>query len=515
MVPEQSEPATAPPAAANERTAQAVDSFNQAVAHQQAGRYEEAITLYGEFNLQFPGVAAGYANLGQALCELGRCEEAIDALETALRLDHHAVGAYNNLIALLFRIGQIDYAEALCWQQLERHAELVDPYINLSAVLSRGHKFEAAWQVCRSAPAAAQQSSLFQRNLGRVLTGLGSRGAEAGITAFRRALALDASDPIGHLGLAEALLRAGHYSEGWAEYQPVLKIAAKPGQPWNGESLQRKTLLLHKDSGFGGGLGDVIHLSRFVPILQALGADITLAVPETLFPLFRSPASGVTLVPYDGDWPVTDYHASLMAVVRLLGTTLATIPTTIPYVSAQGDLVAAWRQRLAGRGGLKVGLVWAGHQYTNEFGYRQTDHRRAALADLVPLLRVPGVTFVSLQQGDARREIGGLPEDCALFDAADDLHDFGDSAALIETLDLVISIDTSTAHLAGALGKPVWILLSAPACWRWMYDREDSPWYPTARLFRQKSSGGWAETIQRVERALITLTGGGGHTVAM
>jgi hypothetical protein len=227
-------------------------------------------------------------------------------------------------------------------------------------------------------------------------------------------------------------------------------------------------------------------------------------------PLVRllSQLPGVTQILAHGDsLPAFDLHCPLMSLPRAVGTTLETIPAVTPYLAADPAQAAEWHERLAGLDGLRIGLVWSGG-FRLAPGLATIDRRRIALATMAPLGEVSGVSFVSLQKGEAAPQAANPPCGMALHDFTADLHDFADTAALIDGLDLVISIDTAVAHLAGALGKPIWLLNRFDADWRWLLNRDDSPWYPTLRQFRQPSPGDWNSVIRRVRDALQRLAAG-------
>jgi hypothetical protein len=260
-----------------------------------------------------------------------------------------------------------------------------------------------------------------------------------------------------------------------------------------------KTILLHSEQG----LGDTLQFCRFANLVKAEGATVILQVETPLVRLL-STLEGADLVLAKGSGlPDFDVHASIMSLPRAFRTTLKTVPAQVPYLYAEPDKVAAWRQRLGSATRPRVGLAWSGGAAP---GRDDLGRRNIPLHMLAPLARA-GVDFVSLQKGErAEAELADLVaagwDGPAMFNPAPDLHDFSDTAALIENLDLVITVDTSIAHLAGALGKPVWILNRFDSCWRWMRGRTDSPWYPTARLFRQKTFGDWAPVAQDVAEAL-------------
>jgi hypothetical protein len=252
------------------------------------------------------------------------------------------------------------------------------------------------------------------------------------------------------------------------------------------------------------GFGDTIQFLRYLPLLARRGATVAVAVPPPLAPLLRT-VPGVAEAP-DGNAPVPahDFHCSFVGLPRAFETTLETIPCDIPYLTADGALARQWAARLPEKGALRVGLCWAGQARPWLPGFSGLDHRRSTrLATLAPLAAVPGVQFVSLQKGPASEEARAAGFE--LLDVMDAARDFADTAALVANLDLVISVDTSVVHLAGAMGKPVFLLDRYDNCWRWLSGREDSPWYPTLRIFRQSRSGEWGPVIERVATALAAM----------
>ncbi|MFL6727777.1 MAG: tetratricopeptide repeat protein, partial [Sphingomicrobium sp.] len=336
-------------------------------------------------------------------------------------------------------------------------------------------------------------------NLGVVLRELGDR--DAAFVACRRALELSPDDPDCRTNLWHLLLLTGQLEEGWREYEWRLKQKKAAirlrdfTQPlWRGEALGERVLLLHAEQG----LGDTIQFCRYVPI-AAERARVVLVAPPALVRLL-SGLEGVQRVIASGDkLPHYDVQRPLMSLPRVFGTTLDTIPAKIPYLRAEPARAAAWRQRLIGLDGLRIGLVWAGLIRPHE---PTANLRSTTLERLAPLAAIPGTTFISLQKGDAAAEIRSLPPGLVVHDWTAELDDFSETAALIDNLDLIVSVDTSVAHLAGALGKPVWLLARSDACWRWLLDRQDSPWYPTLRLFRQPSFGDWDGVVRQVHSAL-------------
>jgi hypothetical protein len=333
-------------------------------------------------------------------------------------------------------------------------------------------------------------------NLGLALQAA-NRVPEA-IAAFRQALALAPDFAQAHWNVALALLLTGQYEEGWREYewrhraQTFGAVSASTAPRWNGEALQGRTLLLWAEQG----LGDALQFVRFAAPLADRGARVIVRAPESLCELLAS-APGVDGVVREGDpLPAHDLQLPLLSVAGVLGIAANTIPSAVPYLCATAaDIAALAPALIVPPGTLRVGLSWAGNaKHVN-------DRRRSCpLSALAPLLDLPGVAWYSLQKGDGEDQIPQVPA-AACIRLLDARNDFARKAALIHGLDLVVSVDTSNAHLAGALGKPVFILLPAAPDWRWGLDRADCPWYPTARLFRQRAAGDWAGVVSDVRAA--------------
>jgi hypothetical protein len=330
--------------------------------------------------------------------------------------------------------------------------------------------------------------------LGRALAALNRQ--EEAIGRFARALEFDPSLAQARLNMAMARLALGEYAAGWPDYEARWRSVNYPAprgysQPlWDGRAdLAGKTILLY----FEQGLGDTIQFARYVPLLAQRGARVVLETPKPLARLFRS-LPGVASLPCAGDPPPDfDFHAPLLSLPLAFQTTVDSIPASVPYLHAEPVKTEA-----------SIGLCWAGNPSNpNDW------NRSIPLADLVPLLEVPGGRFLSLQKilrkGDEEILAGR-----ANVDVESDRRgaDFADTAALVTALDLVITVDTAVAHLAGALGRPVWVLLPFSAHWAWLRERQDSPWYPTVRLFRQPCPGDWRSVINLASEALMGFIGG-------
>ncbi|MBN8900549.1 MAG: tetratricopeptide repeat protein, partial [Rhodospirillales bacterium] len=338
-------------------------------------------------------------------------------------------------------------------------------------------------------------------NLGLLLQELGQLDeAEA---VCRAALDQDPDRIEARVNLALLLLARGDYVEGWRAYESRLLL---PGaqtrrflQPqWTGATPpDGRTILLHAEQGFG----DTLQFCRYAPLLAAAGARVLLEVPPALVRLAKT-LTGVAAVVTAGDpLPPFDLHCPLMSLPVAFGTTLDSIPHSLPYLQADPVQEADWRQALAQVPGRRIGLVWAGSARLDHPHAAALDRRRSvSLAALAPLAAIPACSFISLQLGVAAAQPS--PPGMQLHDPTTHLHDFADTAAVIAALDAVVSVDSAVAHLAGAMGKPVFLLNRFDTCWRWLHGRDDSPWYPTLRQFRQPARHDWATPITQLAQAL-------------
>lgn len=326
------------------------------------------------------------------------------------------------------------------------------------------------------------------------------------IAIFRQAIAAEPRLVQAHVNLATALLITGQYIEGWQEYEwrsqlPWLKASRLPCSEhtlWqSGINIKNKTLFLLPEQGYG----DNIQFVRYAALAAAQGARVILGCPKDLSRLF-TPVEGVHRIITDGDtMPLFDYHSYLPSLPALFNTTLETIPANIPYLTADPQLVTAWAKQLSARKKLRVGLTWAG---AGEKGPKENlsgpiDKRRSLhLSQLAPLATLENIEFYSLQKGMPAQQVSEMQEKFPLIDYTEKINDFADTAALIENLDLIITVDTAVAHLAGAMGKPTWMLCRFDGCWRWLEGRQDSPWYPTLRIFRQNTPDKWEDVIAEI-----------------
>ena len=296
----------------------------------------------------------------------------------------------------------------------------------------------------------------------------------------------------------------GDFERGWTEYEwrreaPAAKLTGRhfPQPRWLGEDISGKTILLHSEQG----LGDSIQFCRYVPLVAARGARVLVEVERPLCELMKGLAGTAQVIAKGEPLPNFDIQCPLPSLPLAFKTRLETIPSTAPYLRVPRQALEHWSGLLGPKRRLRIGLAWAGNAK-----HVRDRERSMRLRDLLPLLDIEA-SFVSLQK-ELRSGETEMLESCDMLQFGKDLGDFSDTAALISQLDLVISVDTSVAHLAGALGKPVWILLTRAPDWRWLLNREDSPWYPAARLFRQSDSREWSSVVAQVRDALLEFVGG-------
>lgn len=466
---------------------------NLAAALQSLGRLDEAAAACRQALARAPGLFHAHLNLGSVLEQLGRVAEAEAHYRRAHELDPRDARALTNLGNAVLAGGGPEEAVALQLQAVALAPELAVAHANLGVALLPLDRAAEAEAALRRALALRPDLADAHKNLGIALEHQG-RFAEA-LAAFERALALAPASAEAHVAHAMALLRMGDFDRGWVEYDWRWRTRAALAQvrrfdrpEWRGEDLRGRTILLHAEQG----LGDTIQFLRYVPMVAAGGARVILEVPAPLRRLCAGLPGLDQVIVAGGSLPAHDVQCPLLTLPRVFGTRPETISAT-PYITADPGMTQAWKRRLAARPGLKVGLAWAGNPAF-------PDDRRRSIAPerLAPLLAVRGVAFHSLQVGTA----AALPVTQGVEPLGPELHDFADTAACVQALDLVISVDTAVAHLAGALGSSVWIMLPLGSDWRWLVDRTDSPWYASARLFRQNGAGDWPAVIDRVARDL-------------
>jgi tetratricopeptide (TPR) repeat protein len=440
-----------------------------------------------------------------------RYAEALDCYDRALALRCDIPQIWTNRGRALQKLDRLDEAEESLREALRLKPDFASAHAELGRVLDYLGRFEEAEASVRTALRLEPEHAFAHFHLGDILYYLGRLDeAEA---SYRSALRLRPESPGWRASLGLALLLAGKFEEGWKEFEGrwqskrerMTKLGFLCAMPsWNNEAIGDRAILLFADQG----LGDTLQFCRYVPQVAA-GADrVILAVQPALVRLLSRLPGASEVISQGSRPPSFDLWCALMSLPYAVGTTLETISAITPYLTADPADVAHWRERLAGLAGLRVGLCWAGGR-SRDIGQIAIDRRRSlALNTLGPLGEVSGVQFISLQKDAAAAEAAHPPQGMKLLDLTEDLHDFADTAALIENLDLVISVDTAVAHLTGALGKPVWVLNRFDTCFRWPRNRHDSPWYPSARQFRQPTPGDWPSVISSAQDALRRLAAG-------
>jgi tetratricopeptide (TPR) repeat protein/ADP-heptose:LPS heptosyltransferase len=475
---------------------------NLAEAHRHRGELHAAEAAARASIERAPNLAVAYANLGTILVDQKQLNEAEEVLRRAIQMAPEMPGPLTTLGALLLERGDLDAAIDLGRRAVAGAPRHAIAHNNLATALEKKGDLSEAEKSYRFAIECDPRFVEALNNLGSLLRKQ-SRIDEA-MSIWNQALAIRPDFASAQWNLALATLARGDYKRGWPLYESRFRCEHSQhswreyGVPrWQGEPLVGKTLFLHSEQG----IGDTIQFARFIPILAQRGARVILGCHAELIELMRTVPGIADVVAMDASTPTFDAHLQLMSLPFILRTTLDTIPSTVPYLSADPDRAAQWARRFADVDGLKVGLVWAGRSTHHDDAFRSM-----ALATLQPLAHAQGVHFFSLQKGEAADEIERVSAAFPISDLGRELNDFRDTAAVVENLDLLISVDTSPAHLAGALGKPVWTLLASSPDFRWMYDREDTPWYPTMRLFRQKRRGEWSDVIVRVVDELRQLS---------
>ena len=428
--------------------------------------HDQAVKSYQTALHQVPGEVVLWTNMANSLRDLGRLDEAKAAYAQALNLAPNDSGILSNLGTVVKDLGDLPKALPLLYRAVELGGD-VAAHSNLGHALYLQGNLDGAAQ------------------------------------AFRDGLRLAPEDPDATFHLAVVELKTGRWAEGWRHYEARWHLSRFHELPrnqswprWDGQDLHGKTILLWSEQG----LGDTLHFIRYAQQVKAKGGTVVVECQKPLVPLVANMACVDRVVAVGEAVSGIDVQAPLLSLPLLLGVTLENLQATSPYLAVPSHSRVKWRNWNGGDRP-KVGLVWSGESRRHDVECVLIDHRRSLNLDqLAPLLAVDGVQFVSLQMGPPRRQLAACPQ---ILDPSDDFADFADTAAAIEHLDLVISVDTSVPHLAAAMGKPVWLLSRFDGCWRWLNGRRDSPWYPTMTLYSQKQSGDWQGPVQDITQDLV------------
>lgn len=441
--------------------------YNLTVIAHQTGNYKTAVDLIRmaiELSPQHPGY---YIHLGLNLKCLGKTAEAVNAFQQAIDINPNMANAYNYLGVALGSAGKLDSA-----------IETFKQAIKIDSGFAQAHN-----------------------NLGVALKAIGRN--DSALVEFRKAVELDPEYVEAHWNLSFILLLKGEFEEGWREYEWRLKrdnwsgsFKQSPPIPhWNGTPFKGKRLLVFDEQG----LGDTLQFVRYLQMVKALGGTVVFETRGPMLALLRH-LSGidqiVERISDDGAVAGCDLQIPLLSLPGLFNTTLDAIPADVPYIHPDPLRVSFWQHQMKGPG-FRIGIVWEGNS---------TDPNRSCkLKQFAPLAEVKGLRLFGLQKGQASWQVNDLPQKMVVTNMGEDLNDFADTAGVLQNLDLIITIDTAVAHLAGGMGKPVFTLLPFAADWRWLLNRKDTPWYPTMRLFRQERPGNWDSVIRRMVKEVNAL----------
>jgi len=484
-----------------------------------------------------------YSALGAALNRSGRSLEAVCAFRQALALDNDLASAYDGLGMALRSGGDLELAIACMQTAVRKAPQSAEYWTNLAATLGEKRDYANAYKAAKKGKSLDPTSrggciyfieSLFGKgrinaasvwirrlirdhphwsegfhNMGRALEA--QNCLDSAIGYYRKAISIAANHADAHFGVATCLLASGNFSEGWNEYEwrfklgtfqrsPVARFLQELTEPmWSGEDLDGKTLLVYGEQGFG----DTVQFIRYVPELAKRGCRVIVMVYPEIAALLGAMRSISLVVPFFGLIPRYDYHIALCSLPRILRTTIETVPHAVPYIPAPNHRGATAQLRKIAK--FRVGFVWS----TTRLG--ALDYRNIELHYFEPLFELRSVRFYSLQVSERAEELNTYARYPNVHNLKPFIKDFRDTAYFISKMDLIISIDTSTAHLAGALGVPVWVMLPNPAEWRWLSGNNDSPWfdrspwYPTMRLFRAQSVDSWREVIKSIQKELLKV----------
>jgi hypothetical protein len=436
--------------------------------HEAAGRLDEAEAILNRLLAENANRPRALHLYGIVLFRKGRPDEAVRHVEQAIALMPDAALFHRNLCEMYRKLRRFDAALLAGMRAVELDPNDIHAHHNLGVL--HYHRLEPNDAISR---------------------------AEA-------ALALAPDMPGAHFGIAEACLLKGDFARGWEEYEWRFKLGnSAPLMPetdrpqWDGKTLPKgETLLLIADQGYG----DVIQFSRYIPWAKKRCSNLAVACSRELHTAIQQLAGDSKIFDHWGDKPDFAAWLPLSGLPRLAGTRLDSIPAEIPYLRADPAKAAMWEERLAAlapKSYRRIGIAWAGRPtHTND------DNRSTTLATFAPLAEMDGVTLVSLQKGATQAQIGSYWGRAPLINIGPEIHDYGDTMAIIENLELIVTVDTSVGHLTGALGKPVWIMLPYAPDWRWLLERDDSPWYPTARLFRQSAGRDWQPVMASIAEEL-------------
>jgi tetratricopeptide (TPR) repeat protein len=460
------------------------------------GQFPAATVCYREVVRLQPAHFEALNNLGVVLAEQRQIGEALECYHRALALKPEYAEAHYNLGNAHKGQGSLDAAIACYRKAIRLRPAFAEAHVNLGiALASLGKPAEAVISYQEAVRLRPNYAEAYN-NLGLALAHLGQH--EQALMRYQRALELRPDFPDAHYNRSLTWLSLGDYARGWPEYEWRWRLAELPPRPfsqplWDGTPLPGRTILLHNEQG----MGDTIQFIRFAPLVKQRGLHVVAEVQAPLVPLLASARGVDVLLPRGASLPAFDVHCPLMSLVRIFAASPDAVPADVPYLSADPARVQRWREELSTLKGFKIGIAWQGSP-----SFRWDRLRSLPLTHLAPLARLPGVRLVSLQKEAGAEQLTQWQERWQVLDLGSRFASWADTAAALVQLDLVVSVDTAIAHLAGALGLPVWVPLWLAPEWRWLLHRPDSPWYPTMRLFRQTQLGDWDEVFARMAAEL-------------
>ena len=472
--------------------------FNRAAILFATGRYERAAEDACAVRLADPSMLHAHLLYGRASMQLGKLADAKKAFRAVISRSPEHAGAHSLLGSVYTIEAKYDDAVYELSEALRLDASDVQALYMLGLVRLKQYDLDAAHELLERArvmqparPDITTALALTARRAGRL---------DDALTYLKSALTVAPDHADAHWHLADLLLLLGEYERGWEEFEWRWKHAGflTPGwdasEPaWNGGSIAGRRILLYPEQGFG----DTFHFVRYAPLLAERGAHVYLGAPPELAGILASVPGISGVVTSRTDVPSCDVFSPLMSLPRLFGTRPGNIPAAVPYLFADPERVRSWARRFPDDGIMRIGIIWSGNPMQEN-----NRHRACRLADLVPLFNFPNAHFYSLQKGEAVGELGALPSGTDLTDLSGALTDFSETAAVLQHLDVLISTDTGPVHLAGALGRHVWLLVSAIPDWRWGVTGTRTPWYPTLTLFRQERCGDWSGAVRDIRTTL-------------
>lgn len=473
--------------------------FNMGNSYRASGNSVAAVSCYEQVLTLTPDFLPALLSLGEIFKELQRYDQAEEYFATSIRTEPQNVFAWRGLGDSLH--GQEHFTQAI---QAYRQALAIDSTkvstYNMMGLSYHHSDQPAQAEACfRKALTLTPNDPALLNNLGTLLHS--QERTDEAISVYRQLLNLDPNYAEGHWNLSLALLANGEFSEGWQEYEwrskKNIPVTARTFScpRWDGSPLNGKTILLHCEQGFG----DTIQFARYVPMVTQQGCKVILECQSLALKSLLKSLDGVEIVVSGDKLPSFDYYLPLLSLPLIFNTTISSIPVHIPYLAANNDDIKIWQQRLAKTTKFRIGLAWFGRQ--NIILNRK---RSCQLETFAPLVSLPNTEFYSLQVGEGSEQYSCCSFSDNLLDYSGGFHDFADTAAFIMNLDLVITIDSAVAHLAGSLGIPTWTILPFGADWRWLQKRHDSPWYPTMRLFRQPAIGDWQSVVNSLQESLLS-----------